>query len=188
MSKVEENLSKVIRDASQIRLKAHLKLPEADIQVKEADIGEDIHEIWLSLILVSCIDVRISFKVFFQVSDVKRLIFKSMKSKMADISDDLVFDFMNEYCNLTAGLIQQSLSKQDIKAGISLPMVSRGFDDLYFSSPEGNGKKSSWIINVEGVELTCISEILVMNDERLSSFEYVSPEEKVQSDKDIFDF
>jgi CheY-specific phosphatase CheX len=189
MGTLEKNISKVVCDASRLRLLAHLNHPNVSLTVDEIDFSDEFQSKWLSLILVTGMDIRISFKVFFDISDIKNLLTLTGVNELNnDLSDDLVFDFVNEYCNLTAGKIQQALSEQSVKLGISLPMVSRGFDDVYFTSHDEGVFKSTWNLTINSVTLTCCAEVHVLNSQKFSDFKYIPVVENIQSKNDIFNF
>jgi len=41
-------------------------------------------------------------------------------------------DFMKELCNLVSGALKRVFSGAGIQAGISLPLLTRGFDEIFF--------------------------------------------------------
>ncbi len=188
MSDITKNISHIIKDACQLRLRSHVKNDDLVTSIKSTEISKDSLEGWLSLILVSSFDVRISFKIYFEIAAVTQLIENNMKNTISKIDNELIFDFMNEYCNLTAGMIQQTLSQQSIKVGISLPMTSRSFDDVYFSSHDHNVNKESWMLTADSIDFYCLSEVHILNPEAFVDFKYSISEESEQKIDDILGF
>ena len=83
------------------------------------------------------------------------------KSQPDEIQPNQVADFVKEFCNLTAGNIKQALEKSSVLTGISLPLVTRGFDELVFASTGPQYLRDQWRIAMAEVFLDCsvITEI-----------------------------
>ncbi len=188
MIEPEKKISQIVCDACQIRLKGHLRNESIPLSVVRLKPIENTKDKWLSLILVSCFEVQISFKVYFTLEDIENLMRDYMTILPSEISTDIVYDFMNEYCNLTAGMIQQTLSSQSIKVSISIPMISKGFDDVIFSTHDEGVFSDSWSLMVGPYKLTCISEIHILDREMFKDFLYTPAIEHVQNEDDIFNF
>ena len=81
----------------------------------------------MSFILLSCSDYNIIFKSMFSISSLKDKLASFMSLPMDKVTDSLVNDYMNEYCNFCGNLkILQFNFKSDV--GISIPLISSGFE------------------------------------------------------------
>ncbi len=91
---------------------------------------------WAAIILVSGSDYRVTFKAHFKLSDASK--FASGDKTVGEdgsFSDALrmrSFDYMKEYCNLYAGSLKRAFADANINVGISLPLLTRGFDEIFF--------------------------------------------------------
>lgn len=89
---------------------------------------------WLGLILVSGPGCRIVFKCFFSAEDVKKVAANVYAKKPEDIPLRQSHDFIREFCNLTAGGLVKLFGNQGVSLGISLPIIIRGFDDIFYDA------------------------------------------------------
>lgn len=95
---------------------------------------------WVAMILVSGPEIRITFKVHFALTQAIAIVIDPTAPPV-NVNDtermkSLSFDFMKEYCNLYAGSMKRVLGDVGLETGISLPMLTRGFDEIYF--PKGD--------------------------------------------------
>lgn len=89
---------------------------------------------WLGLILVSGPGCRIVFKCFFSAEDVRKVAANVYAKRPEDISLRQSHDFVREFCNLTAGGLVKLFGNQGVSLGISLPIIIRGFDDIFYDA------------------------------------------------------
>ncbi len=99
-----------------------------EIQTVEPDNKVKVYGQWMVIILVYCPEVKGTFKLFYSSSDFS----DTMGGMLVD--DNLIRDFIKEYSNLMAGAIQRIFEAYQVRVGISLPVVTRGFDS-YFEPP-----------------------------------------------------
>ena len=177
MSHIERVLKQLTRDAALKRMESHSGISGMTVSDLDADYKRKVHANWMSIILVSGLDLRVTFKSYFNCLDVKEIIHQSMGTPKEEIKDDFAMDFIKEFCNLTAGMIQKSLAAQSYHVGISLPMVTRGFDDLFYKPSSMNEIADMWRIETCGIELICAANFNIINSNKLESIEYVSEEE-----------
>ena len=90
---------------------------------------------WMGLILVGRQGLKTIFKVHFSSNQITGLLGRKFKSK------NLMLDFAKEYCNLVAGAIKAELGKAELDCGISLPLITRGFDETFFATIKQNNEK-----------------------------------------------
>ena len=60
------------------------------------------------------------------------------------ISAQKVDDFFLECCNMVGGRIKQIFSDKNSNVGISIPIRTKGFDELFFTLGQGNEFCSEW--------------------------------------------
>lgn len=99
-----------------------------------------VYSHWMSLILIAGPAIKIVFKVHFQSKAAWSLAAPAFGLSIDNLSVEKSCDFMREFCNLAGGKIKLALSNSNIETGISLPMLTRGFDDLFL---EVHGRKNT---------------------------------------------
>lgn len=157
-----ETLKTLCRDASLSRIKTHSMMENLHIAEVKGDEKVDSIGQWLSLIFVSNTAVKISFKTHFKYADGEEFT-KSAFAISPDqkVEEKLIEDFVKEFCNLTAGAIKQNLEKNGFNSLISLPLLTRPSDEVFFQShPSSNDNNlvfnDSWLLKTEsGSQLLC---------------------------------
>ncbi len=152
-------LTALIRDASLTRMQNLSKRNNISI----CEISEDplVFAHWMSFILLSGKDLRILFKAHYMSTAAKFYAGKTYASSKERISKNRALDFFKEYCNLTAGSIKIALAKCQVKVGISLPILARGFDEIFYPRPADSLMKY-WSLVCEGETIFCSAHIAVL--------------------------
>ena len=142
----------------------------------------------MSFILLSCSDYNIIFKSMFSISALKGKLSQFMSLPLDKVSNSLVNDYMNEYCNLFAGNLKKILQynfKSDV--GISIPLISSGFEAFYFGISKRNTIYFYWKIKEESFDIICSLEFESLKGFKLEQLNDLNTEiEKKESD--FFDF
>mgnify|MGYP006891284880 CR=1 FL=1 len=108
------------------------------------------------------------------------------------VSDQQSMDFIKELCNLTAGYIEQAFEQKDISLGISLPLGTRGFYEVFadytpLSSPVIK-YDDIWSLKLEDMEILGTVMIEVSDSEVLENFMSYDIVEDEDDDEGEFDF
>ncbi|MFY7931000.1 MAG: hypothetical protein ACOVS5_19185, partial [Oligoflexus sp.] len=90
-----------------------------------------VHAHWMSFILLAGEGGKIMFKAHYSSADIQGLVARALNKDVDKINRQLTSDFMREYCNLTAGVIKARLAEVGIHTGLSIPIVTRGFDEIW---------------------------------------------------------
>jgi CheY-specific phosphatase CheX len=176
----------ITREAAQKRMVSHACSSEASISETIEGYARRVHGNWMAIILVSGKDLRITFKVHFNIKDVKKILEVSFAKPYSEIEDDLATDFVKEFCNLTAGYIKQIFEKYELKSGISLPIVTRGFDDIFYKPTNPDEIADLWKLDVAGVSLLCTPHFNIFNSSNIPTFNLDdSFDDDVEDDGDI---
>jgi len=142
----------------------------------------------MSFILLSCSDYNIIFKSMFSISALKDKLSQFMSLPLDKVSNSLVNDYMNEYCNLFAGNLKKILQynfKSDV--GISIPLISSGFEAFYFGISKRNTIYFYWKIKESSFDIICSLEFESLKGFKLEQLNELNTEiEKKESD--FFDF
>jgi hypothetical protein len=59
---------------------------------------------------------------------------KNLMTSEENVGEPMIRDFLREIANLFGGSMRTVLSRNHVDSGISLPLSSRGFDDVFFLS------------------------------------------------------
>lgn len=191
---IKDKLKKVVRHASISRLKIHADSPE--IEIKELDSGFQPGRILSSnmvFILVSGDAVRLTFKVHFNTRTAKKLAFRIFGgSTPADISERQAIDYFKEYGNLVAGNVVTLLAKIDVELGISLPLCTRGFYEVFSDYTEKQSPviaySDFWELKVDGHDIFCSAQFEIMDKkalEKLADHEIAEEEEEDDGEIDF---
>ncbi len=175
-----QGFSRLVRNISKSMLAFQGK--RQDFVLEEIQGNLQVISHWMSLILVSGPALKITFKAHFK-NKVARLLAAPVYSKEPDaLTEEQGLDFMREFCNLTAGSIKKALLNHNIKTGVSLPVVTRGFDELFFSSAAmPNVYSDRWTINSPVGEIHCSVNVEVVQPVDFSKITDDVPEDSDNS-------
>ncbi len=161
-------INEMIRTTSVLRMENICQ--RSGFSISESSDQKIVKDHWMAQVLVSGSQIRITFRVFYNfptLSDWARATFESQSEA---ISSNQIHDLAKEYCNLIAGQIKYSLGKNQVKVGMSLPFLSRGFDQVFLSLKKTDQiYMDSWKILLGESFVTCSSNIEVFKDFSFSS-------------------
>ncbi|MBF0442558.1 MAG: hypothetical protein HQK54_11685 [Oligoflexales bacterium] len=124
---VRDNLIKVIRQVTNHAIQQYCKIEPVSVQPLMRD---SIDKDWMSIVLVSGEEIRMSYVIYFSNADVGMILEKRMpkeaRLKMA------YAHYMKEYCNIVGGKIKHVLGINGINVKISLPLCTRTCKDMFF--------------------------------------------------------
>jgi hypothetical protein len=95
---------------------------------------------------------------------------------------------MNEYCNLFAGNLKKILQfnfKSDV--GISIPLISSGFEAFYFGISKRNTIYFYWKVKEETFDIICSLEFEALKGFKLDQLNTLNLEVD-KKETDFFDF
>jgi hypothetical protein len=164
--KTVDNLKMLVRNASRSRLKLISK--KESIILEEIQGDPKVYAHWMAIILIASRDVRITFKSHYMTPMAKRFAENAYSISTDQITTSQATDFLKEFCNLTAGYIKIALDKASIKAGISLPLVTRGFDEVFFPKVAGHYSIiDQWRLSEHSAIIDCSSVIEIYSEMQL---------------------
>lgn len=157
----EDRFRDVITGASRLALCQALDTDEVKIGINFND-QRLIQGHWMAMIMLSGQSVTLVYKCHFFA---EKLLPKLAEKKKTLSKVPAVLDFMKEHCNLVGGLIKVIFEKATIDIKVSLPVVTRGFDEIFSKHQiSANEKKSSWILNLSGEPIVCSVAYEILND------------------------
>lgn len=166
-------LCELVRHASQSRLR--IQTGQAGVEVRTLDPGFRPGRILASnmvFILVSGDALRLTFKVHFDTRAARALACRIFgKASPDDVAARQAIDFFKEYTNLVAGNLVALLGESGIQLGISLPMATRGFYEVFVDYTEQDEPVATgsdfWQLFVGGQTLYCSAQYELLDHQRL---------------------
>ncbi len=157
---VVEALKSAVRSLSASRLAAHAN--DANVRLLEDDSSDLVKAHWMSLILGAGRDMRITFKCHFMSEDGPG--FGRGLAEVSSLTEERILDFFKEFCNLTMGGLKILLENNQIQIGTSLPLVTRGFDEVFFPrSSSGSCFEDKWILDNGIARVYCAVHFEIFN-------------------------
>lgn len=167
--KYEEALKDLCRNGSMSRLKAHSKTDYLVVSDWPAHLTEykDTGE-WLSVIFVKSTAIKVLFKAHYHAKEIRQWVCRAQGIDIQDVTNEKCQDFIKEFCNLSAGLLKNAFEQTDSR--ISLPLITRGSDEMFFSCDYQGGKQifeHKWVIGDLESQVFCSAEIEVYDSQSL---------------------
>ncbi len=155
-------VKEMIRSRSLGMARHYAGIDDFATQPIEGDLSVYGH--WMTLILVAGKAAKLTFKVHFMEEEAKKLATHVYARPPTDISTPQAIDFMKELCNLVAGSLKKEFQDSGVIVGISLPMVTRGFDEVFFPRGDGFSQfEDQWKVISSRGEFVCSSHFEVMD-------------------------
>jgi hypothetical protein len=149
-------LSKSIRSDSLKRIGQHTGL--MGFSATEIVAESTVYAHWTSLVLVGCASLRLLFKAHFNSVDLAR-----------ELDDMEPFDLMREYCNLMGGVIKPLIEGSGIPVGVSLPLITRGFDEVFVGpSVEVLTVGDRWVLERGDLKIWCCMRLEILDEKILT--------------------
>ncbi|MFW7379928.1 MAG: hypothetical protein ACOH5I_14035 [Oligoflexus sp.] len=172
-----ENLKKLVRNRVQQTLSKSARLGETKIsEVKNVD--DFAYDHWMAFIMISGSSIRIMLKIHFNTTTAIDMLTHRPRNKDTDRVQRMAMDFMKEQCNLMAGALKGSLNNAKIVTGLSIPLVTRGFDEAVFSDKVDRSKINDvWRLDWDEGAVTCSSVLEILDWNDLVNFQVESEDE-----------
>ena len=184
------NIKSVLREISRKRLKDQTL--RSDIEIEDYnEQGQGTFDYWMAVILVAGAPFKVTFKVHYKSRDVLGLGGQILNTEGKDPAqiEHMITDFMKEYCNMTAGGYKSAFEAQELSVGMSLPMNTRGFDEVFSALPSKHLEHNvdTWKLVAGSNQLICNST-LVLNEPEVWDKLNATVAEQPQSNDDDMEF
>lgn len=131
VEQIKQKITELIRHAAEARIRDHSREDDFALTELNRTPGQVLGN-WMSIILVTGEAVRITIKLHFSNEQAKAISHNVYGVSSAnEVSDIKATDFVKELCNLTAGYLVQIFEEMSIPLGISLPLCTRGFYEVF---------------------------------------------------------
>lgn len=184
MKNALSKLKELVRQVSITRFKQSSQNDNYNLLEVPKSSEKTVFDHWMSLILISGKSLRITFKTHFNIKTCRKIASPIYGKKPEDIAVRQAQDFVKEFGNLSAGFLKKIFEEQDVDVGISLPLVIRGFDEVFFDKTEGNSKlEDCWKLDNGTTSLICTSLLEVYQPEIIEELDFnIEDEEEEEID------
>ena len=120
---------------STVKKNFHAYFSDEDFEIEKVEnrkLGEDISYNNLAMITLTGRGVNVTFKTYFEYSHCKDIIKEIYKEEKYWNDLNFIEDYIKEFCNLFGGTLSGLANKDILELGKSIPMVLKGFDEIYF--------------------------------------------------------
>jgi CheY-specific phosphatase CheX len=170
---LKDKLKALLRHASISRLKNHGD--DAEVEARELGAAFRPGRILASnmvFILVSGDALRLTFKVHFETGTAKQLAFAIFGGDSpSSISQRQAVDYVKEYGNLVAGSMVTLLAESGVELGISLPLSTRGFYEVFSDYSEKLDPivafSDFWELRANSRSIYCGAQFEILNPRQL---------------------
>jgi hypothetical protein len=130
---IKTKVSQLVRHAALTRIGDHTRHQGFELlELNQSFRPGQVLGNWMSIILVTGDALRVTLKLHFSLRDAKGLSLEVYGAKdPSEISDTQAIDFIKELSNLLAGYLIQAFEAIKIPMGISLPLCTRGFYEVF---------------------------------------------------------
>ena len=124
-------INKIIRE---IAVSSFNEFTGCEGKVEGVDRQDDfVYGFLMTIILTHCDSFDSMFKVHFSVKDAVSITKEATGLDEEDVSEEEAVDFIKEYTNMFAGHFVGDLAQRGIRADISIPVTTSGFDEVTFT-------------------------------------------------------
>lgn len=179
-----DHLYEILKTGALKRMEAHSFGAPVIVKDPPEDYKQQVHANWMSLILISGTSLRITLRVHFNLYQIKKLLTQTLDIESP--KDSQALDFVKEFCNLTAGFVKSTMEEHDMDAGISLPIVTKGFDEIFYTPINSDEKQDLWFMEVGGYPIVCTPSFNIYDQDQVDKLQLA--EEGEEDDDDDIDF
>lgn len=169
--KIGQSIKNMHRDVSLTRFSNFISSKQEEPKII-TDPKKEFNPEWMVLILADGESLKITLRIFFSEQDIHPLVASSLRKDMSSVSSELIDDFMKEYANLTQGGVKAELEPFGVNTNISLPLLTKGLENVVFSTQGPNVFEDEWYIAwFENNCIKCKASIEVLNWETVKTLE-----------------
>ncbi|MFK7824664.1 MAG: hypothetical protein AB8G05_10930 [Oligoflexales bacterium] len=163
LAAISQDIHNIFRTKSLETLQ--LTLDRKDISISEISNHDDfLYGQMMGYILINSRSMKASFKIHYSQSLAQKIAAKQLGLLLEEVNVEATNDFMREYCNLAAGYISDTFAYNNILTDISIPLITDGFDEVWFSdSSRPLDQKDYWKFTWDEFSLI-LSDVVQIRD------------------------
>lgn len=166
-------LKNLCRELSLKRLKKHSFMELITQNDLKRKIETDEESQWISVIFVKGDNLQFIFKTQFITEDAKYFAHKAYgeNKEGKSINKRQADEFMKEFCNLMGGGMKEHFEKNGLNTIMSLPLLTRGQDSVFFSPNSSDSYEDifldTWELKIDGKSLICEAFVEIYDQQTL---------------------
>lgn len=187
IGQISERLIELFKTVSLSAFKdlTSIRKPELKNAEKKQAIYNE-HMIWIPVFT----DVfHIILKTYFMTNHAREFAACGNNTTVSRVSKAKAMDFLAEYCNLAAGLIQRKVEQIVNTSEIGLPITVKAFDELFAIQTKNRHYEDYWQIYLDANTKLFLSTIVEIIDEKEYAklpIDKLQEKDNEQKDDDMF--
>ena len=159
-----------------------------DIVLEEVANKDDfLYGPMMAFLLIHGDSFRVTFKVHYYLKTAKSLAAALLGRPAEEITVDLTKDFMKEFCNIVGGEVRASITRLNVRVGVTLPFIISGFDEVLFSDEiSPSSVMDYWQLKWNGGFVVCSSVIDIRDPQLLQGIETRAEDENDTAGEIVF--
>lgn len=149
---------------------AGLSYATKDPSVFVTDVETETYPVlgqWMSVILVMTPVMRMTLKFFYNGDQARRMTARTLRRDSREVNQALADDFMRELANTASGHVKRALERAKVVVGVSLPLVTSGFDNVFYDpSKATNSFSACWGLETDTGERVVVGLDIDILDKR----------------------
>lgn len=166
---LNQKLDRLFQSQSEICLNKQLSYLNFTADTANGLYGVYDHD--MSIIMLANDKLKVTLKTHFNPIFIENILMEKMSALGRPVSNTIIYDFVKEFNNQFGGLVKIFFQAIGTPLAISIPFVTRGFDNYYHQiSPNSSDIKhigyqtfNSWKLKSPKGYLTCSYHVLVMD-------------------------
>jgi len=187
MSASIDQYNQFLRSLTATRVGTYFDDPGVAVEdVPESEL-RDVYGSWVAMIMVAGNSLKTTLKAHFQSRPVREVM-KRRNGEEGDIPSARIHDFIKELLNLCAGQLKVELERGHSDAGISLPLLLSGIDELFYSSSrESRHVIDQWTIvsPAHQVRIVFSHDTEILDERAIESLELSDPRAAQEAEGDM---
>lgn len=171
------------REVSLARLKAFSRIE--NLEIREISGTSPVLGFWMCFIMLLGKPMKIIFKAHFGLRNGKNLLRQALGLNPDEILDPQVVDFMKEFCNLTGGAMKSALERQKIETGLSIPLATRGIDEIFDLFLCKGAVTDRWCIGNSDLFINCSLLTEVYDPSNLDQFSLAAARKMIEKESGV---
>ncbi len=172
----DQNISKTINSVKETSIsRFSFLLQNKSIELVEGVKEQLIFGHEMTMIFLSSAPIGVIFKAHFSPVEIAPCVADFTGKKVNGVAYGDTVDFMKEFCNLTIGNFKIILEQLNVFAGVSLPVNTRGFDEIFFPVANGvNRFQQHWRLRSGSVNVICSAALQVLDESSFLALDFSS--------------
>jgi CheY-specific phosphatase CheX len=148
-AKADEEIPPINRIIREVAIDSFNEFTGANATIKPVAKKDDfVYDFLMTIILTHCDSFDSMFKAHFSVATAMKITCQATGLEPDELTEEESIDFIKEYTNMFAGHFVGDLAQRGIRADISIPVTTSGFDEVVFTDIFYNDEyRDYWVLS-----------------------------------------